>query len=596
MRHFGLLSADTGMAEEAVNEEEHAGSSTNVQIVRPLMSIRVPIVPILTNPVLPPQDSVLGISCPLPYGVHNKFVNISRFKQLLSDYPDQRLVSSIVNGFQFGFDLGFRGKLTETFPKNNKSAMLHKEGLSESIRKEITRQHTAGPFAFPPFPITHVSPLGAAPEPDGSVRLIMDLSQPKGLSVNEFISKEEFPCKYTPFDAATRLIRLTGKGCYLTKVDIKHAYRLLPVRPEDWPLLVYQWEGQYCVDLKLPFGCTSSASIFNDFADLVCWIINNKFDLVTIHYSDDYLTISPANLSLALTQKQTILHTFRDLNIPVSEDKTMGPATSLPYLGIQLDTVAMIMAVPDDKLQATLTMLPKWIGRKTATKQQLLSLIGKLNHISIVVRPGRLFLRRLIDLSTTVNELRHHINLNREARKDIQWWMDWLPTWNSSSIIPQIKSILSSDLCLYTDASGMGLGAVFYNDWIQAGWDEFHANLDVDVQELFAILAAAYTWGHKWKGQRIIFLTDNEPITCIWDKGSTPTPALMTLVRKLFLIAVQNQFSVAFKHIPGKLNPIADALSRFQVERFRALKPGAAASPKEIPKEIWTLLTQPTDP
>ena len=82
--------------------------------------------------------------------------------------------------------------------------MLHKEGLTESIRKEITRQHTAGPFAFPPFPITHVSPLGAAPKPDGSVRLIMDLSQPKGLSVNEFISKEEFPCKYTPFGAATR--------------------------------------------------------------------------------------------------------------------------------------------------------------------------------------------------------------------------------------------------------------------------------------------------------------------------------------------------------------------------------------------------------
>ena len=138
-------------------------------------------------------------------------------------------------------------------------------------------------------------------------------------------------------------------------------------------------------------------------------------------------------------------------------------------------------------------------------------------------------------------------------------------------------------MCLYTDASGIGLGAVFHNEWIQAAWDDFHANLDVDIQELFAILAAAYTWGNKWKGQRIIFLTDNKPITCIWDKGSSPTPALMTLVRKLFLIAVQNQFSVAFKHIPGKLNPIADALSRFSVERLRTLKPGADAFPKEIP-------------
>ena len=240
-------------------------------------------------------------------------------------------------------------------------------------------------------------------------------------------------------------------------------------------------------------------------------------------------------------------------------------------------------------------MLPKWLGRKTATKQQLLSLIGKLHRISIVVRLGRLFLRRLIDLSTTVKEQHHHVNLNREARKDIQWWMDWLPTWNSSSIIPQPRSILSSDLCLYTDASGIGLGAIFHDEWIQAKWDNFHSSLDVDIQEMFAILAAAYTWGNRWAGQRIIFITDNEPITRIWDKGSTPAPLIMTLVRKLFLIAVQNQFSVAFKHISGKLNPIADALSRFQVKRFKALMPGAAALPKKIPDEIWTLLKNPTD-
>ena len=80
-----------------------------------------------------------------------------------------------------------------------------------------------------------------------------------------------------------------GPGCYLTKVDIQHAYRLLPVRPDDWSLLVYYWDGRYYVDLKLPFGCRASASIFTDFADLVCWIINNKYRLIVIHYSDDYL-------------------------------------------------------------------------------------------------------------------------------------------------------------------------------------------------------------------------------------------------------------------------------------------------------------------
>ena len=552
------------------------------------MSIRVPIATVCS-----PRDSALGISHPLPSRATNKFVNIDRLKELLSDYPDQSLVSSIITGFKFGFDIGFRGTVTNTFPDNNRSAYLHKDGVTEAIRKEISRGHTAGPFPTPPFPINHISPLGAAPKPDGSIRLIMDLSQPRGNSVNDFISKDEFPCHYTPFDEATRLIMQMGPGCFLTKVDIKHAYRILPVRPEDWPLLVYCWEGQFCVDLKLPFGGRSSASIFTDFADLICWIITEKYLLVVIHYSDDYLLISPPDLPLATQEKETMLSVFHYLNIPVADDKLLGPSTKLPYLGIDIDTVAMKIAVPRPKLDAILALLPKWQNRRTATKQQLLSLIGKLHHISLVVRPGRLFLRRLIDLSCTVKGNRHHINLNVEARKDIQWWLDWLPTWNSSSFIPQPRTILHSDLKLYTDASGIGFGATYCTDWFQGRWNPCCAGKSVDFQELFAIVAAAYTWGHLWAGQRIIFVTDNKPITQIWDKGTSPSPDIMTLVRYLFLFAVQNNFSVAFKHIPGTSNPIADALSRFQVARFHRLMPEAAALPTKIPEKVWCLMDDP---
>lgn len=536
-----------------------------------------------------PQVSALGVENPIPDGVVNKFVNISRLKQLLADHPDQSLVASIVAGFEFGFDIGFRGTLTDTFCKNNKSALRHREGVTEAIKKEISRGHTAGPFNHPPFPINHVSPLGAVPKPDGTIRLIMDLSQPVGRSVNDFISKEEFPCKYTPFDEATKLVRQEGRGCLLTKVDIKHAYRLLPVRPEDWPLLVYCWEEQYCVDLKLPFGGRSSASIFTDFADLICWIACNKYNLLVIHYSDDYLMISPPDMCTAAQEKKVLLSVFRYLNIPVAEDKLLGPTTSLPYLGIQINTISMEVSVPEDKLKAILEMLPKWCGRRTATKQQLLSLIGKLHHISLVVTPGRLFLRRLITLSTSVKNLHHHINMNKEAQRDIHWWCEWLPTWNSSSFIPETRAILSSDICLFTDASGKGLGAVYGDQWIQAQWHGEFAEKDVDFQEGFAILAAAYTWGSQWAGSRVIFVTDNQPMTQIWENGTTTSPTIMSVVRKIFLVAVQNQFSVAFKHIRGHHNPIADAISRFQMEKFRQLHPSAAAQKTQIPPEAWIL-------
>ena len=122
--------------------------------------------------------------------------------------------------------------------------------------------------------------------PDSSARLILDLSQSSGDSVNDNIDKQEFPCN---FDAATDLAFRMGKRCYLTKIDIKHAYRLFPVRREDWPLLAYYWQGFYYVGIKLPFSGRSSASLFTSFAELVCCVLNEKWDLLVIHYSDDFL-------------------------------------------------------------------------------------------------------------------------------------------------------------------------------------------------------------------------------------------------------------------------------------------------------------------
>ena len=62
--------------------------------------------------------------------------------------------------------------------------------------------HTVGPFLNPPFPDLHCSPVGAVQKKDGSCRIILDLSQPKGRSINEGIDKELFTVQYTHFDRA----------------------------------------------------------------------------------------------------------------------------------------------------------------------------------------------------------------------------------------------------------------------------------------------------------------------------------------------------------------------------------------------------------
>ena len=146
-------------------------------------------------------------------------------------------------------------------------------------------------------------------------------------------------------------------------------------------------------------------------------------------------------------------------------------------------------------------------------------------------------------------------------------------------------------MLLHTDASNIGYGAVFNSEWIQGSWSPSELKLSISYRELFAIVAAALTWGSTWSGKRIVFVTDNKPITQIWNTGTSPCPDIMSLVRPLYLHAAKHGYTVSFKHIYGTSNPIADALSRFQMNKFFMLMPHANPAPKETPTTVQSLRT-----
>ena len=211
------------------------------------------------------------------------------------------------------------------------------------------------------------------------------------------------------------MVKQQGIGAYMAKVDIRHAFRLCPVRVSDWPLLCYVWKGKYYVDTRLPFGGRSSPAIFNTFADVLNWILKHhgQIDFV-VHYLDDFLICAPEEETCT-----SWLCSFQDtmdfLGIPVAHDKTIPPTPILVFLGIEIDAVNQVLRLPKVKLDDLLSELDKWSIKKKCTKRELLSLIGVLSFATKVVKAGRTFLRRLIDLSTVVSRLGHHISLNTQA-------------------------------------------------------------------------------------------------------------------------------------------------------------------------------------
>ena len=146
---------------------------------------------------------------------------------------------------------------------------------------------------------------------------------------------------------------------------------------------------------------------------------------------------------------------------------------------------------------------------------------------------------------------------------------------------------------LNPDASNIGFGATYGTQWLQGAWNHNDLALSIDYRELYAIVAAAFTWGHNWKGQRIVFITDNKPITQVWDKGTSPSIPIMALIRPLYLFAACTGFSLSFKHIFGVDNVAADALSRFQMHRFRSAMPDADLIPTPVPRNVPAYIGSP---
>ena len=271
-----------------------------------------------------------------------------------------------------------------------------------------------------------------------------------------------------------------------------------------------------------------------------------------------------------------MLQTCSDVGFAVNPQKVEQPTTTLEFLGIVLDTVKMEMRISIERMNDILTELRQWVFRKRATKRQLLSLIGKLMFVCRVVKPGRIFVQRLINLSKSVSCLHHKVRITSDAIMDIQWWLQFLPSWNRKSVFYNVHWIDSDVLHLYTDASNVALAAYFDGHWFVIPFEGKFITLamfSINWRELCAIALAVATWGELWQGQRIVLHCDNNCVVECLNKGCSRSPDMMRLIRNMFFLCAKYSVEISARYVNTKANDIADSLSRLQFERFFACAP-----------------------
>ena len=299
------------------------------------------------------------VTTPLKYEEWQQALQGHWYKALV-----QYILSGIKEEFRIGFDYG--NASCRSAKCNLLSAETNPDVVTAYLQEEVKLGRVLGPLQVGSIPGVQVSPFGVIPEGHlpGKWRLIVDLSSPKGSSVNDGISSDLCSLSYISIDDISRVIASLGRGTLLTKIDVKSAYRIMPVHPHDRPLLGMHWKGQLFVDTCLPFGLRSAPRIFTALADMLEWCAKDQGVSHLYHYLDDYIMMGRVETEEYNVNAATLVATCNRLGVPIAPDKCADPTTMLTYLGIKVDTVQMQLCFPEEKLERVWATVAEWLERK----------------------------------------------------------------------------------------------------------------------------------------------------------------------------------------------------------------------------------------
>ena len=173
---------------------------------------------------LPSQVTPLLRDCPYP----SRLVAVGELsggppRPCLPRLPRQRHLLR----FRIGYDYS-RVSTIRSSQRNMLSAREKPEVVRNYLEQECAEHRVVGPLDPAQFPFVHISRFGVIPKSTaGKWRLIVDMSDPDGASINDGICESVCSLTYVTVSDAVQSIMQLGQGALLlAKVDIKSAYSM----------------------------------------------------------------------------------------------------------------------------------------------------------------------------------------------------------------------------------------------------------------------------------------------------------------------------------------------------------------------------------
>lgn len=480
--------------------------------------------------------------------------------ELADDQDRLYLLDGINNGFKIS-DLKEADyvHVKQVECENHKSTARYKQ----LVEKELLKQIENGNYVVINEPALVTSALGAIPKDDSNeVRLIHDGSRPVGEAMNDYSAL--YPVRYQTLEEAYSLAK---PNYYMAKVDLKSAYRSVPIHPSDYCLTGLKWrfsssdKPTYLFDSRLPFGSRNACSIFHRLTQAVKRCMQRRGFQNIVVYLDDFLIISDS-YDECLRAQHELIKLLGKLGFLVSWKKVLGPTKKLPFLGIIIDTSKCTLSLDQTKVATLKSKLHYFNSKSRANKRQLQSLAGSLNWACQAVRGGRFFLRRILDLMNKLKAPNHKAKISDAFKKDILWWLKYLDSFNGVIYY----RIADNKYAIHADACDNGGGAFCNGDWYYVNWkldlDAAHTRLHINYKEILAIVMGINRWAHMWSNSDVTVFTDNVVAKAVINRGHCRSPLVMNHLRNMFWLTAKYNFKLHAVHIPGILNCLPDTISR----------------------------------
>lgn len=434
---------------------------------------------------------------------------------------DEDLKDFLINGFRFGFKVGYEGSPISSTPSNLGSVQDHPDIINAYIDKELAAGRILGPFHAPPFSVYQCSLIGLVPKKDkDSFRVIHHLSYPEGESINDHIPPEKTRVVYQSVTDAVEMLSGLCKKAFMAKTDIHHAFRIIPIHPDEHHLFLLHWQDSFYIDTVLAMGCASSCRIFEAFSNALAWILQSKLNIPSVHYLDDFL-LGSVSEQIGSQDLKRFLALCHDIGVPIADKKTFPPSTVMGFLGMEIGTIEEIVRIPQDKIATCVQLIEKFLVAKKVTLRDIQSLVGLLNFVCQAVVPGRAFLRRLIDATRGVRKPYFNIRMSKGIKDDLSVWLKFLQDHNGRFFLDN-RVTPTHDVELFTDASAqLGYGAVFGNQWFSGEWEEWWKDQNIMFLELYPIVVALEVWGTELQNKQLVLHTDNLALVTVLRKQTS---------------------------------------------------------------------------